>query len=218
MVDRLVPPTARPDGGSPASQSTGTSTGRTAWLLVVGGVVGLAAAFTLLVEKIALLEDPDYVPTCSINPILSCGSVMRTEQAEAFGFPNPIIGVVGFAVVLTVGMAMLAGATFRRWFWLGLQAGVTFGIVFVHWLIFQSLYRIDALCPYCMVVWAVMIPMFWYTTLHNIDRGHIRVPAQLRRPVTGAAGYHAVAVTAWYLLIAGLVAQRFWDYWSGLLT
>ncbi|PRC62285.1 hypothetical protein C6A85_03910, partial [Mycobacterium sp. ITM-2017-0098] len=30
---------------------------------------------------------------------------------------------------------------------------------FVHWLIFQSLYRIGALCPYCMVVWAVTIPL-----------------------------------------------------------
>ena len=31
--------------------------------------------------------------------------------------------------------------------------------VFMHWLIFQSLYRIGALCPYCMVVWAVTIPL-----------------------------------------------------------
>ena len=32
-------------------------------------------------------------------------------------------------------------------------------MVFIHWLIFQSLYRIGALCPYCMVVWAVTIPL-----------------------------------------------------------
>ena len=31
--------------------------------------------------------------------------------------------------------------------------------MFVHWLIFQSLYRIGALCPYCMVVWAVTISL-----------------------------------------------------------
>ena len=111
------------------------------------------------------------MPTCSINPILSCGSVMKTAQAEAFGFPNPIIGVAGFTVVLTTGAALLAGATFRRWFWLGLQAGVTFGIGFVHWLIFQSLYRIDALCPYCMVVWIVTIPIFLFVTLRNLRGG-----------------------------------------------
>jgi uncharacterized membrane protein len=217
MLDQVERPVTRPLDG------TATATGRapdrrTAWVLVVGGAVGLAAAVVLLVEKIRLLEDPDYVPSCSINPILSCGSIMRTDQAEAFGFPNPIIGVAGFAVVITVGMAMFAHAAFGRWFWLGLQAGVTFGVGFVHWLIFQSLYRIDALCPYCMVVWAVTIPLFWYTTLHNLDRGHLRVPMSARRAARGAATYHGVVLTVWFLAVSGAVAHRFWDYWSTLLS
>lgn len=189
-----------------------------AWLYTIAGTFGFAAAFTLLVEKIALLKDPTYVPSCSINPILSCGSVMQTDQAEALGFPNPILGVAGFAIIITVGIALLAGATFARWFWWGLQAGVTVAVVFVHWLIFQSLYRIDALCPYCMVVWVVTIPLFWYTTLHNLsvasaDRAgtsHV-----VTRPITE---YYGVILTVWYLAIAALIAQRFWDYWSTLLT
>ena len=49
--------------------------------------------------------------------------------------------------------------TLPRWYWAGLAAGTLLGTVFVHWLIFQSLYRIGALCPYCMVVWAVTIPL-----------------------------------------------------------
>jgi uncharacterized membrane protein len=39
------------------------------------------------------------MPSCSINPILSCGSVMTTPEAEAFGIPNLLIGIAGFAVV-----------------------------------------------------------------------------------------------------------------------
>ena len=191
---------------------------RIGWVLVVGGLIGFAAAFTLLVEKIALLKDPSYVPSCSISPILSCGSIMRTDQAEAFGFPNPILGVAGFAAVTTIGVALLAGATFRRWFWLGLQAGTVFGVTFIHWLIFQSLYRIEALCPYCMVVWAVTIPLFWYTTLHNLRAGHLPTPPGLRAVVRNADTYHGVVLTVWFLVIAGLIANRFWDYWSTLLT
>ena len=45
------------------------------WVLIAG-VVGLAAALTLTIEKIEILINPDYVPSCSINPVLSCGSVM----------------------------------------------------------------------------------------------------------------------------------------------
>src|SRR6218665_3494184 len=78
-------------------------------LLVVLGMIGFLAAADLSIEKVALLKNPSYEPSCNISPLLSCGSVMITEQAEAFGFPNPFIGVAGFAIVTTFGMAVLAG-------------------------------------------------------------------------------------------------------------
>ena len=219
MLDQAVRPVTPPgDDGARVATEPSPAARRTASVLVLGGAVGLVAAVVLLIEKIKLIEDPDYIPSCSINPILSCGSIMRTDQAEAFGFPNPIIGVAGFAAVLTVGVAVLAGASLARWFWLGLQVGVTFGIGFVHWLIFQSLYRIDALCPYCMVVWAVTIPLFWYVTLHNVRHRHLRLRGVAARLGAAAEEYHGVVLTGWYLIVIGLVAQRFWDYWSTLLT
>ncbi|MGW8437889.1 vitamin K epoxide reductase family protein [Nocardiopsis sp. NPDC055879] len=187
------------------------------WLLAVGGAIGLVAAMALLVEKIRVLDDPDHVPSCSINPVLSCGTVMDTPQAAAFGIPNPIIGVAGFAIVTTIGMALIAGARFDRWFWLGLQAGTLFGVGFVHWLIFQSLYRISALCPYCMVVWAVTIPLFWYVTLHNLRSGHVPLPTALHRPIDVLARNHTVVLTLWALAIIAAITQAFWTYWTTLL-
>src|SRR5690606_20522285 len=68
------------------------------WVMTVTGVVGALAAFVLTVEKMHLLRDPSYVPTCSINPVLSCGSIMASDQAEAFGFPNPLLGLALFPV------------------------------------------------------------------------------------------------------------------------
>ncbi|MGN9839702.1 vitamin K epoxide reductase family protein [Nonomuraea sp. H19] len=186
-------------------------------LLLIGGAVGLVASFVLAVEKIALLKDPGYEPSCSINPILACGSIMRTPQAELFGFPNPLLGIAGFAVVTTVGAALPAGARLARWFWLGMQAGVTAGVVLVHWLIFQSLYVIGALCPYCMIVWAVTIPVFWYVTLHNATTGNLPATAAGRRAAQAAAGYHTVVLTLWFLGIMTLIAARFWAYWSSLI-
>lgn len=188
-----------------------------AWVLTAGGAIGFLAAFTLTVEKVALLKDPSYSPSCSINPVLSCGSVMTTPQAEVFGFPNPLLGIAGFAVVTTIGVLLLTGAVLPRRLWWGLQAGVVFGVVFVHWLIFQSLYRIGALCPCCMVVWAVMIPVFWYTTLHAVTRRYLPVPASVRRAASALASYHGVVLTCWYLAVAVLILQRFWLYWTTLL-
>ncbi|RKS09300.1 putative membrane protein [Nocardiopsis sp. Huas11] len=206
------------DAGAPPPGAEVAVIGRALpWLLGVGGAIGLLAAAALLVEKIRVLADPDHVPACSVNPVLSCGTVMATPQAEAFGIPNPIIGVAGFAVVTTVGAALLAGARFQRWFWLGLQAGVLFGAVFVHWLIFQSLYRIGALCPYCMVVWAVTIPLFWYVTLHNVRSAHLPVPPWARGPAGVLARNHTVVLTVWALVVIGLAGHAFRDSWAALL-
>ena len=130
----------------------GDFTGFVAALLIAAGTIGLAAAVVLLVEKIALIADPTYVPSCSINPVLSCGSVMNTDQAAAFGFPNPILGVAGFTALLTIGVVLLTRAALPGWFWWGIQAGTTLGVVFVHWLAFQTLYEINALCPWCLLV------------------------------------------------------------------
>ncbi|MDQ8706523.1 vitamin K epoxide reductase family protein [Streptomyces sp. LHD-70] len=209
-----APAAVQAPGGGPAGP---VGQRLVAWVLTVGGAIGFLAAFALTVEKVALLKDPSYSPSCSINPVLSCGSVMSTPQAEVFGFPNPLLGIAGFAVVTTVGVVLLTGAVLPRRLWWGLQAGVVFGVVFIHWLIFQSLYRIDALCPYCMVVWSVMIPVFWYTTLHALARGHLPVPERVRRAVGVVAGYHGVVLTCWYLLIAVLILQRFWLYWTTLV-
>ena len=69
------------------------------WVLIAG-FIGFAASFTLTVEKIDMLIDPHYQPSCNFNPILACGSVMGTQQASVFGFPNPLMGVVAFTIVI----------------------------------------------------------------------------------------------------------------------
>lgn len=183
-------------------------------LLTAGGAIGLVASFVLTVEVIRLLEDPAYVPSCSFNPVLSCGSVMQTWQADVLGFANTLAGIAAFAVVTTIGVVLLAGAVLPRWVWLGLQSGALVGAAFVHWLIYQSLNDIGALCPYCMVVWVVTVPIFWYVTVHNVQAGHIRTSAGVR---SFLVRNRALVLVLWFLALAVLILVRFWDYWSSLV-
>lgn len=204
---------------SPDAETTRSASflGRAAGpILAVCGGIGLLAAFTLAIERLRLAEDPDYIPSCSINPILSCGSVMVTGQAEAFGFPNPLLGIAGFAVVASLGVALVAGARLPRGIWLALQGGLTLAVLFVHWLFLQSLYEIGALCPYCMAVWVVTIVAFLYCTLANVVRGNLRVPAAARGGVDLAVRYHGVILAAWLGLLAALIGEAFWGYWRTL--
>jgi uncharacterized membrane protein len=206
-------PSADTESELAARRSTGTGL-----LLVIAGLIGGTAAFVLAVEKVLLLKNPGYSPSCSINPILSCGSVMVTKQAEVFGFPNPFIGVLTFPVVVTIGVLALAKVPLPRWVWLSLHTGAALGVVFVHWLIVQSLYSIGALCPYCMVVWVVTITIFWYVTVHNLRHELLPVPAALRRPAALLVAYHSVVPVLWGCVIVALIGQNFWDYWRTLFV
>ncbi|GAB2682302.1 vitamin K epoxide reductase family protein [Thalassiella azotivora] len=187
------------------------------WLLLVGGLVGLLASFDLLVERIQLLIDPEFVPSCNINPLLSCGSVMVTEQARLLGFPNPVLGVAGFAVVATTGAALLAGARLRPWYWWGLLAGELLGVVFVHWLAYQSVFSIGALCPWCMVVWTVTLPVFLWTVVHAASAGHLGLGAGARRAARAVGDYAVAVLVGWYGLFVVVIALAFWDQWATML-
>lgn len=188
------------------------------YLYVILGAIGFVAAFIIMFEKLHLLQDPTYEPSCSINPIISCGSVMSSPQGSAFGFPNPLIGLVGFTIVITSGMALLAGAKLKRWFWLGMQAGTIFGLGFIHWLFFQSVYNIGALCPYCIVVWMVTIPLFLYTTIYNFREGYIKAPAKLKGVCNFIQKHHGDILIAWYVVITVLILHHFWYYFGSLLS
>jgi uncharacterized membrane protein len=185
-----------------------------AWWVLTGGVVGLVASIALTVEKIRILLNPSYVPSCNINPIVSCGSVMTTPQASVLGFPNSLIGMVAFTVIVVTGVLAVAKVRLPQWYWAGVAAGSLVGAAFVHWLIFQSLYRIGALCPYCMVVWVVTISLLVVvSTVAFRPAGDGPNSVLMRELYRWRWSIAALWFTALFLLIL----VRFWDYWSTLL-
>ncbi|MEV1129560.1 vitamin K epoxide reductase family protein [Agromyces sp. NPDC049794] len=163
----------------PDSPSRSRHTGL-AVFLVIAGALGLLAAFELSLEKVLVLADPGHVPSCNVGILVSCSTNLGSWQGALFGFPNPFIGLMTWPVVITIGVAMLAGARFARWFWLGLNVGVLGAIIFVAWLIAQSIYVLGVLCPWCMLTWVVTIPVFLAVTLHNLREGHIPVSARMQ--------------------------------------
>lgn len=139
--------------------------------LILAGLVGLWASFELVLAKFVTLDDADAALGCDFSIVVQCGANLTSAQGEAFGFPNPLLGLAGFVAPIAVGVALLAGARFAQWFWLLFQLGVTAGMVFVIWLMYQSIYILGTLCPWCMVVWVVMVPLFLTLTLRNAAAG-----------------------------------------------
>jgi uncharacterized membrane protein len=201
------------DSASPSRRAETVSTA-SAWWVLIAGVVGLISSVTLTVEKIKILLNPSYVPSCNINPIVSCGSVMTTPQASVLGFPNSLIGIAAFTVVTVTGVLAVTKVPLPRWYWVGIAAGTLAGAGFVHWLIFQSLYRIGALCPYCMVVWvSTMSLLVVVSTIAFRPAGGSPDGVVVRELYRWRWSIFALWCTAVFLLILA----RFWDYWSTLV-
>lgn len=195
----------------PGEPGGGSGVGRLyAWTLVVTGFLGLLASWVITLDKFRMLEDAGFEPGCSINAVMSCGNIMESDQASAFGFPNPMLGLATYGAVVAIGMGAVAGARYHRWFWLGLQGGTLFGVVFCTWLMWQSLYTIGALCLWCCLAWMATIVMFWATTVHNVRHRFLPLPEGVRR---------ALLEFPWLptALHLGIVVILVWTRWGSAL-
>ncbi len=184
------------------------------WLLIVVAIVGLVASTVLTLDKIHVLRDPNYNPACNINPIFSCGSVMKTKQAEVAGAPNTIVGLMAFPALLTVGVSMLFGARMNKRFWQLFQVVSIGGLAAVIYLFYQGVYRINALCIYCLSVWVVVILLSWYTLLWNMANGFVVLPKKLQKLQAWMLQHHIVVLTVIYLVLIGAILQHFWYYFG----
>ena len=184
------------------------------YILIIGGVIGIICSLVLIYDQIRIWETPNYIPACNLNPVVSCGNVINSKQGDIFGIPGPIWGLIAFPVLLTTGVVMLAGAKLKRWYWQGLEAGAAVGAVFALWLFILSLYKVHALCPFCLTVDAVVYTSFWYITLANLRAGHIFAGRRWQPVITFLTRHHIDILILWFLIIFIWVMHHFWYYYG----
>jgi len=178
-----------------------------AWALIIGGAIALFASFILSIETVEYIKNPTADLSCSINPIVTCTSVIDTPQGNTFGFMNPILGLIIYSVLIMFGASMLFKAKYPKWVWTVAQLGALGMLVFVHWLIYTSIYDLGSLCPYCMVTWVASIPIMLYITIRAIDIG---VWGDRAKPVENFLHkYHYSVLFVWFALIFLLIVKQF---------
>ena len=183
------------------------------WVLFAFAITALIAAFVLTMEKLHLLNEPDAVLSCTFNLVLNCSTVMQTWQSSVFfGIPNMYIGLMAFPVLITVAVAALwGGARFNKGFLRTMNIGVLLGTIFAYWLFFSSVYVIQVLCPWCLVVTFSCTMMLAAVThlglrenIWNLNKGaNDKVQKFLK------SGYHQLLVASWLVLMVVLVFLKF---------
>lgn len=177
------------------------------------GILGLIASFVLTIEKFHLLEDPNATLTCSFNLVLNCSTVMQTWQSSVFGFPNMLIGMMAFPVVITIAVLGLAKVVFPRWFLIAANIGYLLGAIFAYWLFFSSVYDIQVLCPWCLLVTLATTLILASMTHYNLRENTLTLAKGTNKKIQAflANGYGTLATASWLVLLVALVFIKFGD-------
>ena len=177
------------------------------------GLCGLIASFVLTIDTFQLLEHPNSVLSCDFNPFLSCSTVMQTWQSSLFGFPNMIIGLMAFSAVVTIAVIGLIGVKFPRRFLVIINFGYLLGLIFAYWLFFQSVYSIQVLCPWCLVVTFSTTIIFETLTRYNLRENIFGVSKKTQKKIDNflIQGYDKLIVVGWLVLMVCLVFLKFGD-------
>ena len=193
------------------------------YMLIIGSLIGLLASFFLMLDTITLIKNPTAEIPCNLNPFISCGNAILSEQGQVFGFPNPILGLISFSLLFGLGLALAYHVIpedpsstklhrTREYFWTLVNYGVLASFIFVVWFFYQSLYNLRTLCLYCMIVWSVTWPLFLYTTIWNIKENHFSLN-KINKNLDGLLSkYHLQILITVYLVAILFVLYKFQDF------
>lgn len=147
--------------------------------MTLGASVGLLASFFQLLEKITLLKNSEAVLTCNLNSVLSCSNVLNAPQSSVFGFPNSMMCLVFFGLMLSAGLIGWFGAQINVRIRILYQLFALFFVGFGFWYLWQSIFNIGALCLYCLFCYSglLLINAMWF----RLNYKDYRLGKRLRR-------------------------------------
>ena len=115
-------------------------------IMLLASAVALLVSFILSADTLKMARNPGQKLNCDVNAVLSCSTVAESWQAEIVKF---------------------AGLSFPNAFWLGGLAALAYS----YWLTTQSLFVINAMCPWCLV-------LMFSTTVQFMALSHATVAVQ----------------------------------------
>ncbi len=139
---------------------------------IVAGVLGGVVSFLLYLEYIGQLTGATPIVSCSISPVVTCGPNLLSPGGNLLGFSNSIIGVTLFlGPIYAAVSAFAAPGGLRLWYWRVYMLAIAGAFALVHFFAWRSVFEYGSLCPWCMVVWLVTIPLFWFTLGWSMREG-----------------------------------------------
>lgn len=180
--------------------------------IAIFALIGLIASFILTIDKFIILENPNTKLGCEINTVVSCTSVMNAPQSNILGFPNSLVGILGYSVVLTIAATSIFQVIKNKNYWRLFVVGNFMSFAFSVWLLSQSMYYIKSLCPYCILSFTAASLIFFASVLFSVRHNHfpgLKVNWEKNKSQI-ITGFFA-GVFLWFVIISGLIYLEFGD-------
>lgn len=170
-------------------------------IMLLASAVALLVSFILSADTLKMARNPGQKLNCDVNAMLSCSTVAESWQAEivkfaGLNFPNAFFGIAAESVFVTIAVIGLAKVAMPRWFALCTWLGGLAALAYSYWLTTQSLFVINAMCPWCLV-------LMFSTTVQFMALSHATAVVQ-EIPAKGAG------VRTYYRLNYDLMVDAVW--------
>lgn len=185
--------------------------------LLLGGMIGLLASFILTLDKIKLLENPKFIPGCSLSPIITCTAAMSSAQATTFGVPNSMVGIVLFTALVVVSGSIVIGVQYSQRLLAVVAYTAAAGFLFTNYLILQSILVLHVVCPWCFTIWLSAPIILLGATMLYAQKSNDMTSKKLNRIASKTLQHSHQLILLWYVALFILLAVTFRDFFATLL-
>jgi uncharacterized membrane protein len=185
--------------------------------ILITSVLALIAAFVLSVEAFELAKNPNAVFECSVNAVVNCATVAKSSYASLLGFPNSLLGMISEPTFILLAILLLIGVKLPKKFMFVIQVFTVGALFFAIGLFYISTALIGALCPWCMLVLASTIVMFFAITKYNIREDNLYFSKKIAKKAKNfiKKDYDKFLLALIFVIIVAIIVLK---YGSGLFA
>ena len=126
---------------------------------IVSALIGLTASAYLTWAKIT------HQNVVCIEGMGDCNIVNSSSYAEWRGIPIALIGMIGYLLILALLVLYKNGKSFNRLIPITLFCFTLFGAMYSFYLTYIEIFRIHALCQWCLISALAMVYLFITATV-----------------------------------------------------
>ncbi len=172
-------------------------------IMLISSAIALLTSLILSSETLALARAPHKALGCDVNTVVSCSKVAQSWQAEfiRFGelsFPNAFFGIAAESVFVTLAVVGIAKVKLPKWLATFIWIGGLSALLYAYWLFTQSMFVIQILCPWCIV-------LMFCTTVQFMSLTHATFSVQ-------EIGLKNKILSAYYRLNYDLIVDLLWIF------